>query len=523
MTSERSERFDAMTPGAGPARAPAAGISKPIELGRQLAMREAPRSIHLVSVAMFALAGTTAAAAQQSDRPITAAIIFLFGVTLVGALEGLWGGLLAALAASAIYNFFLSDPVFRFSLSSAEEYVPLIAFNVSAAASGLLAGRLRDRVRAAEFASRRMRALFDVSQGLQAALRVSDIPAAIQDFTFGEAVPGPEIYLGRGDALEALQPSRQGLELARRLWSDGGDKLAGDGRSALLLSTPAARSGVLVLAWHRRREPLFQEHETEAFVNLLSITLERCLLLEQLAEAELVKRSEEFKTALLSSVSHDMRTPLSAISASASSLARFGPSLSEDIRADFLNMIQEQCERLNRYTTNLLNLGRIQAGMDASRFAGCDALEVLGSAIGHARGAATGHEIVKRYGLASANVRADPVMLEQVFFNVLENALRYSPDGSRVLVSADREDDRLVIEIADEGEGIAEADIERVFDRFYRARSSGGHDGNGLGLSIARGFTEAFGGTIEALRRGDGSAGTIVRISLVPEAEVNRK
>ncbi len=242
--------------------------------------------------------------------------------------------------------------------------------------------------------------------------------------------------------------------------------------------------------------------------------MERCLLLERLSEAELIKRSEEFKTALLSSVSHDMRTPLSAISASASSLASFGTELSEETRADLLAMIQQQCERLNRYTTNLLNLGRIQSGVDPKLFTECDALDVLGTAISRTRMIDDAPDIRKAYGVPSASVRADPVMLEQVFYNVLENAVRYSPAESQIQVTANVNGTELAISISDVGPGIAADDLERIFDRFYRSHSALNEEGSGLGLSIAKGFTEAFGGSIVAGRAHHLEGGTIIKIRL---------
>lgn len=488
-----------------------AGRSNPIGLLTQIATQR-PYS-RAAALAVFILAASASALAQQTSRPVTAAIVFLLGVTLVGALEGLRGGLVAAVLASVIYNFFLSDPVFRFSLTSADEYVPLIAFNLSAAMSGLLAGRLKDRALAAELSSRRMRALFDVSQRLQAAVRMRDIPEAISGFTPSGKPSEPEIYVASGAAIEPIQDSSQHIALARHLLERGGTTVREEDHKALLLSMPAGADAVLVLDWPERPREVSTDHDLDAFVNLLSIALERCLLLERLSEAELIKRSEKFKTALLSSVSHDMRTPLSAISASASSLSRFSAELDGDTRRDLLSMIEEQCDRLNRYTTNLLNLGRLQAGVDQTQFTQCDALEVLGAAISRTRSLGTTHEITKDYHVASAPVRADPVMLEQIFYNVFENAVRYSPDGSRIAVSAAVIRDNVSITILDEGQGIPAADLELVFDRFYRSRSSHPHEGSGLGLSIAKGFTQAFEGSIEAAPAPAPLRGTLIKIS----------
>ncbi len=470
--------------------------------------------IHALAILIFVAATSAATFSQHFQRPITAAIVYLLGVTLVGALEGLKSGLIAAICASLIYNFFLSDPVFRFSLTSAEEYVPLIAFNLSAAASALLVGRLKDRAMAAELANRRMHSLLEVSQKLQAAVHVHQIPEAISDFTGSDPAEIPEIYVVEHGSPAPIQSSSRHSELAKQLLQEGRESIGSGLNRAFLLGTPALPIGVLVHAQggHARRG--LQEHDLAAFVNLLGIALERCLLLERLSEAELIKRSEEFKTALLSSVSHDMRTPLGAISASASSLASFGSELTEDTRADLLAMIQEQCERLDRYTTNLLNLGRIQSGVDPKLFTECDALDVLGAAISRTRMIDDAPDIRKAYDVPSALVRADPVMLEQVFYNVLENAVRYSPAASRIEVTSYLSASDVTISISDFGPGIAPDDLKRVFDRFYRSQSALNEKGSGLGLSIAKGFTEAFGGSIEAGRADGAEGGTTVKIRL---------
>lgn len=464
-----------------------------------------------LAVFIFILATAAAIEAQRAELPLTAAILYLLGVTLVGGLAGIRGGLVGALAASLIYNFFISDPVFRFSLVSAEEYVPLIAFNLSAAASALLAGRLKERALAAETANRQLQGLLDLSQKLQSAVHVHQIPAAIEAFAHSLGRAGSELYVVKDREPIGVEASGQALELARELLASGQDRLEAGMRLALLLATGAGPVGVLVLPLATGVRARQREQDLEAFVNVLGITLERCLLLEQLSEAELVKRSEEFKTALLSSVSHDMRTPLSAISASASSLASY--ELPLEVREDLLATIREQCERLNRYTTNLLNLGRLQGGLAPQNLTECDPLEVLGTAISRARQIAGERAIEKSYGVDSALVRADPVMLEQVFYNVLENAVHYSPERSSISVSAGVEEDRLLVDILDEGPGIATGDEDRIFNRFYRAQPPSSHEGSGLGLSIAKGFAEAFGGSIAA-RRADEGGGTRVSIRL---------
>jgi two-component system sensor histidine kinase KdpD len=387
---------------------------------------------------VFLAASVAAALAHEGQRPVTAAIVYLFGVVLVAALEGVRGGLIAAFLASITYNLLLTDPFLRPSLSSAEDLVPVIAFNLSAAVSGLVAGRLRDRARAAEVASRRMRGLFEASRDLQSAMRIEDVLPAAAAFTGSDA----ELYILVGMDLTPVAGSHF-RDLAERLVREELEAIGDGAATVFALSTPAGRLGTLVV--NRTLEGVPERHaeDIETFVSVVSITVERCLLLQRMSEAELVERSERFKTALLSSVSHDMRTPLSAISASVTSLLRFGGELREDTKHDLLKMIEEQCARLDRYT--------------------------------------------------------------------IENAVRYSPAGSPITVSAGAAGENVEIVVSDRGRGIDPAEISHIFDRFYRGGSVQG-EGSGLGLSIAKGFAEAFGGSIEASSREN--AGTIVSIAL---------
>jgi two-component system sensor histidine kinase KdpD len=177
-------------------------------------------------------------------------------------------------------------------------------------------------------------------------------------------------------------------------------------------------------------------------------------------------------------------------------------------------MIVEQCHRLDRYTGNLLNLTRLQAGVDRRDFVTCDAVEVLGAAILRARSLSSDREFEKRLELSSAIVRADPVMLEQIFYNVLENAIRYSPPGSCIGIDVAQRDLAVEVLVVDSGTGIPSEDLARVFERFYRGGAAAGTDGSGLGLSIAKGFTEAFGGSILAENAEDAGARIRIRLPL---------
>lgn len=305
----------------------------------------------LVALAVFALSTAAAVASHEGGLPITAALIYVLGVTLIGSFAGVRSGVAAALVTSVVYNFFISEPALRFSLTSAEEYVPLIVFNLAAIVSGVLAGRLQDRAQEAEASQRQLRRLFRISSRLQSAVHVNELPAAVAD-----GAGDIEIYVSRLPVLEALV-STSSLATAEQLVRSGSSEIAIDGDMAHVLGGREEPVGVLVLrGGDRARKRL----DGSAIANLLSIALERCLLLERLAEAEAVRRSEQFKTSLIaSSVSHDMRTPLAAIFAAAGSLSGYGDDLGPEAQCGLLRTIETRCDRLNRYTTNLLNLGRI--------------------------------------------------------------------------------------------------------------------------------------------------------------------
>lgn len=461
--------------------------------------------VGLAAMLLFALATGLSYLAQDFNRPISAAILYLLGVLLIGALAGLRWGLGAAILASIIYNFFLSEPVLQFSLTSADEYIPLIAFNLSAVLSGALAGRLNDRARAAERATDRLNLLLEVSHKLQEAVRPDQLGDALTD------TGGAEVFGVAENMIFATTAAPRWQVAAQDALRDGRFGAVADDLVAVPLRTDRGIVGILVHPSEAGGRS--GSIDWSALAMLLTIAMERCLLFRERAEKQALIRSEEFKTALLSSVSHDLRTPLAAITAAATSLLSYENGLSPDDRRAMLGIIRQQSERLNRFTSNLLNLGRLQSEVGPGEIEKIDLADILGAAIAAVRAQAPDHAIEKRIAAPDAIIRGNPVMIEQIFVNVLENAVRYSPSGSMIRVALREADDRLVVSVSDEGRGIAEADLERVFDRFYRAPAADAVQGQGLGLSIARGFAERFGGTITAASPVHENGGTRVDIA----------
>jgi two-component system sensor histidine kinase KdpD len=428
--------------------------------------------------------------AHTNGRPITSALVAVFGVVAIGALMGLRAGAFAGIVASLTFNIVFTDPTWTFTYSTADDLVPMIALTFSAMGAGLIAGRLRDRAIAAETASRRVAELLRFSQDLQRAIALPQVEATARDYLERQDV---QLFVERDGELASHESEPWGIKAADELWHSKFPELTCDAQTAFLLKSADRRIGVLVARSH---DGGLNTDEIRTFIPLITLAIQRCLLAEQLSDSDVVRRSEQFKTALLSSVSHDLRTPLAAISASAGSLADLREQLDEETQAELLATILEQCTRLDRFTTKLLSLGRIEGGLDVNVMPIVDAVEVLGGTISRVRPITGGRTIHRSFCTRSAPVRADESLLEQVFLNVLENAVAHTPKDASIRISAETTARELLIAVEDDGPGIAVADRERVFERFYQAGGAG--SGSGLGLSIAKGFTELVGGTIIA-------------------------
>jgi two-component system, OmpR family, sensor histidine kinase KdpD len=251
-----------------------------------------------------------------------------------------------------------------------------------------------------------------------------------------------------------------------------------------------------------------------------AVALERAELAAATVENEALRRSDKLRAALLNSISHDLRTPLSTVMGSATTLIDYGKTLKAEVRADLLLSIREEAERLNRYVGDLLDMTRLEGGALKTRSEWTDARDVLDAAINRVARRMEHRQLARDFPTELTSVQIDPGLLEQAIVNILENAIAYSPDDSCIDVAAYEDRGNVVISIEDEGPGIPQTDIERVFEKFRRLeepsdRGRGERNkGAGLGLSIAKGFVEAMGGRIAAASPIIQGRGTRVLISL---------
>jgi two-component system sensor histidine kinase KdpD len=252
----------------------------------------------------------------------------------------------------------------------------------------------------------------------------------------------------------------------------------------------------------------------------LAFAIERTRLREEAAEADILRRTDELRTALLNTVSHDLRTPLSSIIASAGSLLQQDVQWSEEERSDFARAIEEEGERLNRLVGNLLDLSRIQAGSLVPQRGWYDLSALVDDVLGRLRSVTSRHQVTASVEDELPPVFLDYIEIDEVLANLIENATKYTPPGSEITVRVTREDDDVRVEVADTGPGIPAEALPRLFEPFYRVQREGQTArGTGLGLAVAKGLVDAHGGHIWADNRSEGGASFVFTIPLGEPAQ----
>jgi two-component system sensor histidine kinase KdpD len=271
--------------------------------------------------------------------------------------------------------------------------------------------------------------------------------------------------------------------------------------------------------------PLFTPDERrllDALIDQSALAIERVHLVEDMDKVKLTVETDRLRSALLTSISHDLKTPLAAILGSAGTLRDLARDLTEAQKAELLATVIDESERLNRFIANLLDMTRLESGAIAPNVSRQDVGEIVGSALRRAGKILDAHTIKLTLASDLPLLDLDAVLLEQVLFNLLDNAAKYAPAGSAIGVRAWRDREAVSVQIEDEGDGIPADQLDRIFDKFHRVEK-GDHvrAGTGLGLAISRGFVEAMHGTVTAANRTDRS-GAVFTIRLPIPAQPAR-
>lgn len=455
------------------------------------------------------------------DGEVSSGLIFVLGITLVGARSGLAPAIVCAILASAIFNFFLADPVLTFRLSTGDDLAPPLIFTACAVISGLLAGRLRDKTFQLGETNLQLESLLETSRNLQRAASEAEVVDALKSTV--PAMLGINLGLYRFNHKSPIPVGDSPndavwMHVAWRTLEAGAESLRLEGLTGYSLHGSTGIVGFLVS--DESVESGLDHSFMLALAQVIGLALERAQFASVIAETAASVRTEELKSALLSSVSHDLRTPLTAISASASSLIEFGSRLDSETSHTLLQGIVDECDRLNRFTANLLELSRLQSGGTAIRGQVLSVNDVVRSVVHRLKSRATGHDIQIAAPHYDILVNADTALFELALTNIIQNALLYSEGGTTVLIQSASDRNGCTLTITDQGCGIPDAEQSRVFERFYRVkRTEPSPQGSGLGLAIAKGFVEAFEGSIEVKSPVLAGRGTSVTIRLPTVSE----
>nr|HEV8008440.1 DUF4118 domain-containing protein [Bradyrhizobium sp.] len=472
------------------------------------------------------------AAAEMIQRPFgteNVDLVFLTAVVSVAVRYGLWPSLLASVASSLCYNFFFLPPVYTFTITDPTNVAAFFFFMLIALLVSNVGSRVRTQAVAAMGRVRTTESLYAFSRKLAGTATLDDVlwatayqTALMLKVRVVLLLPEQEVLTVKAGYPPEDQLDKADLAAANWAWANdrtagrGSDTLPGAKRLFLPMRTGRGPIGVIGID-DDRAGPLLtpdQRRLLDALMDQGALAIERVQLVEDMDRVKRTVESDRLRAALLTSISHDLKTPLASVLGAASTLRDLSGGLSDAQKRDLLATVIDESERLNRFIANLLDMTKLESGAVVPNTTRQDIGEIIGSALRRAGKMLAGHKVLLDLAADLPMLELDAVLFEQVLFNLLDNAAKYAPAGTTISIRTVRDRDSILLQIADEGDGIPPAELESVFDKFYRAQK-GDHvrPGTGLGLAISRGFVEAMRGTISAANRTDRS-GAVLTIRL---------
>jgi two-component system sensor histidine kinase KdpD len=498
------------------------------EAGRPGGSRPHPSWRRYVQSAVLVLAAAgLSALIRPFFSPANLVMIYLLAVVLAALYLGRGPAFLAAILSVLVFDFFFVPPRLTLAVADTEYLLTFIALLVVGLVISNLTVRVREQGQTARRRAEQTTELYALSRDLAAAINLDAMLQAVLAHVSQTFAREAVIFMptSQGDGVEP-HTATPGFavdenQLAVAVWSFKHGQHAGHGTETLPsadirclpLKTARGTLGVLGVKPIHPTSLLTpdQAELLQAFASQTALAIERVQLAEQAQHAELLQTQERLRTTLLNMISHDLRTPLVSITGALS-------SLQEDIefdRATRRNLIEnarEEAERLNRLVGNLLDMTRIETGGLQLTREPCDVEDMIGSALEQAEHWLQGRPVAVDIPVDLPLVPMDFVLMVQVLVNLIDNAVKYSPPDSPIQVCARVDASELQIQVADRGTGIPPADLERIFDKFYRVQRPGSVTGSGLGLSICKGIIEAHGGRIWAQTREGG--GTVLTLAV---------
>jgi len=460
------------------------------------------------------------------------AVLYLIAVLMVALRVGTGAALAAAVFSATAFNYFFTTPRYSLLMHDQRDVITLLLLLVSAIFTGRIGAQIRGQVQALRKTAGRTANLNEFSRRLAGAMGRDEVVRAIVEHVHATLQCGCILVIDE-PAPRIVPAARRGISPdfqfaanvhAAAEWSWQQAQASGYATSTLPssdfyfvpLCLPRRVVGLIGLHMRDRGRELSagQKRLLDAIADQGAVALERVRLARELEDKRLESETDQLRSALLASVSHDLRTPLVSILGAASSLRTQGERLPDEARAQLLDSIESEAERLNRFVQNLLDMTRLGHGRLDLRRDWCDLRDLVAQARRRLKRELQDFRVEVSCSGDPGLVHVDPMLIEQVLVNVLDNAAKFSSPGTTIAVTIQGREREVLVDMVDEGPGIPPADRERVFDLFYRVQ---GKDyikpGTGLGLSICRGLLEAHAGSIRALSRPSGP-GTLIRITL---------
>lgn len=480
-------------------------------------LRNGPAGQHFIAVMVVVLI-TLLAIKLNAYLPHTSLLLlFMTGVVVVSSQTSLGPSLFSSVLSFLSFNFFFTEPYYTLDVIHRSDIAALILFLLVSVVTGNLASRMRQAISRYDFALKDLNHFYSFSQKMTSALNKEGVLALLQKNVQSLCdAPVSVICRNQQGDYEAI-PSHSEMPdkaVLHSLWQTG-TPAPGDTTAGWTFFASAFNKEVMAVIAIKGSASGDLINSCQTLADLAALALQRIKLFQDLEQAKVSSETEQLRSALLSSVSHDLRTPLASVIGSASTLIELHAQIDEDKQVMLLKSILNESERLDRHIQNLLDMTRFGQGKVSLKRDWVDMQDIISSALGRLEMVLKNCQVSVDIQESSPIINVHGLLIEQALLNIIDNAARFSPDDGDINISLYRNAGDMVIDIEDQGPGIADEEKNRIFDMFYSLNQGDQHQrsGAGLGLAIAQGMVSAHGGKIEALNKQEGP-GALMRMTL---------